>query len=146
MSLTLFSFGISVVEMASKRRRGEGSSSSPSKPFDKKKIVSAEAQERYNRMSQNTLIPERGLRPDQIIDGEVAVMIVERDWFDFTSHPDPTVTAVVKEFHANAKEHYHFGVQVRGKTVEFSSTDINKYYNLEDRSVMNPYITFVCQG
>lgn len=73
-------------------------------------------------------------------------MIAERDWFDLTTQPEPAVTAMVKEFYANAKEHYHFGVQVRGKTVKFSSTDINKFYNVPDEGDINQYKSYVIQG
>lgn len=46
---------------------------------------------------------ERGLCPDEE-DGELTVMIAEREWFDFTEQPPAAVTNVVKEFYANVKD------------------------------------------
>lgn len=65
--------------MSEKRQRGEGSSSKPSKQYDKKKFMSVEAFDRYTTLANKTIIPEQGLRPDETRDSEIAVMIVERD-------------------------------------------------------------------
>lgn len=133
--------------MASKRQRGDGSgsSSAPTK-FDNRRFVSAEAQERYNRMATQSLVPERGLRSDHTKDGELVVMIAERSWFTFTEQPDPTVIAVVKEFYANVSEHFHYGAYVRGKTVEIGEDEINGYYQFPTAGQRNAYASFVSQG
>lgn len=129
--------------MLAKRQRGDGLSSSPSKSYDKKKFINLEASDKYSRMAHKRVIPERDLRVDQNQDGEIVVMIAERHWFDLIAQPDPAMISVVKEFYANAKEHYHFRVQVRGKTISFSSTDINAYYNLSDIGNVSQYTSFV---
>lgn len=72
--------------------------------------------------------PEQGLRPDETQDGEVAVMIAERDWFALTEQP--IVISIVKELYSNAKDHHFYNVQVRGKIVYLNSETINQYYNL----------------
>lgn len=70
-------------------------------------------------------------------------MIVESDWFDLTTQPEPVVIAVVKEFYANSKEHYLYGVKIWGKIVSFASIDINMYYNLPIIGDINQYTSFV---
>lgn len=116
--------------MSAKCQRGEGSSSKPSKQYDKKKFINAEAFDRYTTLANKTIIPQRGLRPDETRDNEIVVMIIKRDQFTLTEQPDPTVIPVVKEFYAKAKDHNFYDVQVRGKTVSFHSEVINRYYNI----------------
>lgn len=70
--------------MSAKRQRGEGSISTPSKSYDKKKFISVESFDRFTALTNKTIIPERGLRPDETQYGEVAVMIVGRDRFTLT--------------------------------------------------------------
>lgn len=67
--------------MAPKRLRGEGSSSNPTKAYDKKKFISEEASERYHSIKANkSLILERGILPNKIDDFGVAKIIEERGW------------------------------------------------------------------
>lgn len=56
----------------------------------------------HNVLTGKSFVLERGLRPDENRDGEISVMIIERNWFDFTEQPTPAVISVVKEFYANA--------------------------------------------
>lgn len=97
-------------------------------------------------MAKRSLILERGLRPDQTKDGEIAVMIAERNWFNFTDQSELAIIVVVKEFYANVKEHYYFGMQVWGKTVKLASKDINKIYNLHNEGSRSQYTNFLSQG
>lgn len=54
--------------------------------------------------------------------------------------------AVVKELYANVFEHFHYGVFVRGKTVEFGEEDINGCYQLPLEGQNNEYASLVSQG
>lgn len=134
--------------MASKRQRGEGSgtASTPPPRFDSRRFVSHAAQERYNRMATRSLVPERGLRPDQSKDGDMAVMIAERNWFTLTEQPEPAVITVVKEFYANVPEHDHYTVFVRGKTVEIGEEDFNECYQLPVEDFHDEYAGFISDG
>lgn len=116
---------------ASKRQRSEGSR--PSQAFDRTKFVSAEVQDYFhNVLTGKSFVLERGLRPDENEDGEMRVMIMERNWFDMTEHLGPAVISIVKEFYANAREVEDYVVQVRGRPVSYTRTTINSYFNLRD--------------
>lgn len=73
----------------------------------------------------------------------MAVMITEKNWFTFTEQLDPTVIAIVKQFYANVSEHFHYGVYVRGKIVEFGEEEINGCYQLPLEGQHNDYASLV---
>lgn len=107
--------------MAPKRQRGE-SSSTPTRAYNRRKFVSVKAADRFDTyLAGKTLTPEHGLRPDELLDDEMAHQINERGWDIFTYQPDPAVVAIVKEFYVNAKDKAPYEVVVRGKTVSFSA-------------------------
>lgn len=98
--------------------------------------MSEEASERFHTvLVGKKLIPERGLRPDATETGQIAAIIAERRWWEFTKQPEAAVISIVNEFYANAKEAEGFVIQVQGKSVPFDSTSINSYYQLEDMVV-----------
>ena len=47
-------------------------------------------------------------------------------------HSDPAVVLVVREFYANGLERDEFSIMVRGKSVPFDRSTINRYYGLAD--------------
>ena len=53
---------------------------------------------------KKTFVLERGLRPAPQRDGDMAVMIAERNWFHLIQKPRAVVILIVMEFYANAKE------------------------------------------
>lgn len=86
----------------------------------------------HNILTGKTFVLEQGLRPDETRDGEMSVMIMERNWYDFTEQPGSGVIYVVKEFYANAREAERCVVQVQGQPVSYTRKTINAYYNLRD--------------
>lgn len=94
--------------------------------------LSAEAEERFNTvLARKTLVLERGLRLNANLDGAMAEMIAERNWFKFVEQPRPAVVSIVKEFYANTIDRIDSVVQVRGKPMAFDNGTINAYYGLE---------------
>lgn len=86
-------------------------------------------------LANKSLVPERGLKPVARKDGEMAEMIAERKWDNFTRQPDPAAISIVKEFYANVASSDSFVVQVRGKAVAFSRNAINSYFRLPNIEV-----------
>lgn len=69
------------------------------------KFVSEEAETRFKTiLEKKTLVLEWGLRPNANLDEDIALMIVERNWFQLVEQPQPFVISVIKEFYANAFE------------------------------------------
>lgn len=120
--------------MATKRQRGDSSRSF--QVYDRTKFVSAEVSEYFhNVLTGKSFVLERGLRPDENLDGEMGIMIMERNWFDLTEQPGAVVISMVKEFYVNTREAENYVVQVRGKSVSHARTTINSYFmyfNLQD--------------
>lgn len=115
--------------MASKCQRGE--SSRAAHIYDHDIFTSIEAANFYhNALVGKSFILESGLCSDETQDGEMTVMIVERNWFDVTAQPGMAVINVVKEFYANERDSDNKVVQVRGRSISFSRNAINAYYNL----------------
>jgi len=83
-------------------------------------------------------VQERGLTPDANLDGDMALQIVERQWFQLVKQPPPAALNIVKEFYANAIEHVNCVVMVRGKPVAFHANAINEYFGLET-TIDDPY-------
>lgn len=116
--------------MSSKRQRGATSCSRQT--VDRSKFISSNAAERFNKvLDKKTLVLERGLRLDANLDGDMAVMIAERNWFKLVEQPGPAVIPIVKEFYANVIERVESVVQVRQKPVAFDNDTINAYYGLK---------------
>ena len=101
--------------------------------FDDNKFVSFEASERYITLMQiRKPIPKRGFTATERKNPILYRMISSKKWDKFTSQPPMFVTNIVREFYANADEHRRGKVIVRGKTVSFESSSINKFYGLPD--------------
>ena len=117
--------------MAPKKQKTiAGSSSSPTRTFDKRKFVNTEAANKFDKvLIDRPLVPERGLDPG-FRDGEMVQMIREIRWGRFTFHPEPACTAIVKEFYANATINPDCTVWVRGHNVSYSWATINEFYEL----------------
>lgn len=121
--------------MASKRLRTiiglppPSSSRSRAQTWD---VVKFSTEEAYQRYTQNflsrSLVPERGLRPDDKLDGQMNAMISKMKWVHFTKPSEFAVVAVVKEFYANAIPDGPPTAPVRGKLIPFNSRAINAVY------------------
>ena len=98
------------------------------KSYDVSKFVSFATQERYTSQQQLKPIQERGLI--QNLDWHVKKKIKDYKWEVLCDHPKPTVVLVVREFYANGMERDSFIVTVRGKSVPFDRSIINRYYGL----------------
>lgn len=66
-------------------------------------------------LDKKTLVLERGLKPNANLDGDMALMIVERNYFQLVEQPKPVVISIVKEFYANIIVQVGHVVMVRGK-------------------------------
>lgn len=96
------------------------------------KFVSEEAETRFKTiLEKKTLVLEWGLRPNANLDEDIALMIVERNWFQLVEQPQPFVISIIKEFYANAFEREGNVVTFWGKPMEFDANTINEYFGLE---------------
>ena len=101
--------------------------------FDDQRFVSYEASERYITLMQiRKPIPERGFTVTERENPALRRKITDRKWGKFIEQPPMSVTNIVREFYANADEHRRGKVMVRGKTVSFESSSINKFYELQN--------------
>lgn len=72
----------------STHKRPRASSSSARTQFDSTKFMSEAAETRFKTIiDKKTLVLERGLKPDANLDGDMALMIVERNWFQLVEQP-----------------------------------------------------------
>ena len=99
-----------------------------SQSYDASKFISFTTQERYTSQQQLKPIQERGLI--QNLDRHVKNKIKDYKWEVLRDHPEPAVVPVVREFYANGMERNGFTVTVRGKSVSFDHSTINRYYGL----------------
>ena len=101
--------------------------------FDSSKFVSEEAQIRYHdSVSNRSLIAERGLIPTSAGFPGLWSIIRQRGWGEFCAQPKSAIVPLVREFYANALEHNHRRVFVRGKQVDFNGKAINRFFKLPD--------------
>ena len=84
-------------------------------------------QERYTNQQQLKPIQERGLI---YLDRHVKKKIKDYKWEVLCDHLEPIVVLVVREFYANGMERDGFTIIVRGKSVSFDRSMINRYYKL----------------
>lgn len=94
-------------------------------------------------MSGKTLILERDLKPHDTLMGQMAAMIAERGWLEFTKQSEAAVIFIVKELYVNANEIQDYVVQVRGKSVSYDKVSIKSYYQITDMSDDNVYTEYV---
>ncbi|KAJ4715171.1 DEAD-box ATP-dependent RNA helicase 56-like isoform X2 [Melia azedarach] len=107
--------------MAPKRTR-------KSTQVDSQKFVSAKASERYiNSLCNKIPISERGL---DILEYSSKSIINSRKWQHFCEQPSAAIIPLVREFYANAREHTHGRIRIRGKEVRFDKDAINAYFSL----------------
>lgn len=119
--------GFQLIDMASKRQRGECSRTA--RAYNHDKFTSLVASDYYhNVLAGKTFVLERGLLSDKE-DGELTMMITKMECFDFTEQPPPAVINMDKEFYAKAKDMQNNMVQVCGRLVPLTSNAINAYYH-----------------
>ena len=66
----------------------------------------------------------------QNLDRHVKKKIKDYKWEVLCDHPEQAIVPVVREFYANGMEQDDFTVTVRGKSVPFDRSTINRYYGL----------------
>ena len=103
---------------------------SSSQSYNASKFVSFATQERYT--SQRQLKPIQEKRLIQNLEKDVKKTIKDYKWELLCDHSNPAVVLVVREFYANGLEQDGFSIMVRGKSVPFDRSTINRYYGLAD--------------
>ena len=89
---------------------------------------------RLNAFQNRKILPERGMKLDEIPDHRTVEIAMERGWLNYVRQPEPYDAELVREFYAamipGVFDEF-FAVRVRGRTVRMSMDDICLHYGVQ---------------
>ena len=111
-------------------------SEEPTHGYDHEKFVNVSATEKFGLILKNrSFIKEKGFHyPDDFF----RKTIMNKGWRELFQPPRLAATMVVREFYANLASHMLKRVRVRRVLVDFSAKSINRYYNYNTPSLVQP--------
>ena len=119
-------------KMAPKKRKASSKVATPPTPppLNSSKFISRVAEEKYDILSVQTFVQERGFMRNNT--NFNAFLYNRRNWKNLCAYSDPGVAPVVCEFHDNLRDRIGSTVHIRGVWVPFDNVTTNTYFELEN--------------
>ncbi|KAE8695166.1 hypothetical protein F3Y22_tig00110733pilonHSYRG00282 [Hibiscus syriacus] len=109
--------------------------SRPAPPPSPPCFVDEAAKEHYQTIKNRRVFFELGFvfseAENANLGSEVLDVVTKHKWQKFAKHPVPVNATIVKEFYSNITEPNQHAVMVRGISIRFTPTAINRYFKLQ---------------
>ena len=106
--------------------------------YDADKFVSVAASNRFEQsLLKKVPIGERGFSIKEGDFPHFDRIIGKRGWAEFCKQPQAAILPLVHEIYANTYEHQGGVTKVRGKSVAFDRSTLNRFYGLQTWSLMS---------